>query len=65
MTGIADPAFMVLDQPSQVYFSKRLVPADGEEDEDLRVRDEDVKAVRMAFQVMGQVVLKVTFAFTA
>lgn len=56
---------MVLDQPSQVYFSKRLVPADAQEDEDLRVRDEDVKAVRMAFQVMGQVVLKVTFAFTA
>lgn len=51
------PAFMVLDQPSQVYFPKRLLPADAQKEEDLRVRDEDVNAVRMAFQVMGQVVL--------
>jgi hypothetical protein len=51
------PAFMVLDQPSQVYFPKRALPAEAEREEDLRVRDEDVNAVRMAFQVMGQVVL--------
>lgn len=52
------PAFMVLDQPSQVYFPKRvLAPANANEEEEPRLRDEDVEAVRMAFQVMGQVVL--------
>ncbi|MDP3612087.1 MAG: DUF3732 domain-containing protein, partial [Rubrivivax sp.] len=51
------PAFMVLDQPSQVYFPKRVLPVDADKEEDMRVRDEDVNAVRMAFQVMGQVVL--------
>ena len=53
------PAFMVFDQPSQVYFPKRVVArADQEERDEPRLPDEDVDAVRMAFQVMGQVVLK-------
>lgn len=52
------PAFMVLDQPSQVYFPKRVAArADQEEEDDPRLPDEDVNAVRMAFKVMGQVVL--------
>lgn len=52
------PAFMVLDQPSQVYFPKRIVaPVDVQEEDEPRLRDEDVDAVRMAFKVMGQVVL--------
>lgn len=58
------PAFLVLDQPSQVYFPKQVVaPAaseEGEEEQEVeepQLRDEDVDAVRMAFQVMGQVVL--------
>lgn len=52
------PAFMVLDQPSQVYFPKSVMAAaDAPEEDEPRLRDEDVDAVRMAFQVMGQVVL--------
>lgn len=54
------PAFLVLDQPSQVYFPKRVVTRveDQETDEEEpRLRDEDVDAVRMAFDVMGKVVL--------
>lgn len=54
------PAFLVLDQPSQVYFPKRVLARADKKDtdeEDPRLRDEDVFAVRMAFDVMGQVVL--------
>jgi hypothetical protein len=51
------PAFLVLDQPSQVYFPKRVVSRDVEVDDDPKVRDEDVDAVRKAFEVMGSVVL--------
>lgn len=53
------PAFLVLDQPSQVYFPKRIVaPSDDEEYEAIeepQLRDEDVDAVRQAFEVMGRV----------
>jgi len=55
------PAFLVLDQPSQVYFPKRIVarPEDDEveEVEEPQLRDEDVDAVRQAFEVMGRVAL--------
>lgn len=51
------PAFLVLDQPSQVYFPKRVVSRDVEVENDPKVRDEDVDAVRKAFEVMGSVVL--------
>lgn len=54
------PAFLVLDQPSQVYFPKRVlarVEDEETDEEELRLRDEDVDAVRMAFDVMGKVVL--------
>jgi hypothetical protein len=52
------PGFLILDQPSQVYFPKRvLVRSEDEEtdEEEPRLRDEDVDAVRMAFDVMGKV----------
>ncbi|MFC5520832.1 DUF3732 domain-containing protein [Polaromonas jejuensis] len=52
------PGFMVLDQPSQVYFPKRVVTRPDEEVEEPLFRDEDIDAVRKAFEVMGQVVLK-------
>lgn len=52
------PGFMVLDQPSQVYFPKRVVTRPDEEVEDPLIRDEDIDAIRKAFEVMGQVVLK-------
>jgi hypothetical protein len=51
------PAFLVLDQPSQVYFPKRVVSRDFEVDNDPKVRDEDMDAVRKAFEVMGSVVV--------
>jgi hypothetical protein len=52
------PAFLVLDQPSQVYFPKRIVAQPEEEDvEEPKLRDEDVDAVRQAFEVMGRVTL--------
>lgn len=52
------PGFMVLDQPSQVYFPKRVVTRPDEEVGEPQFRDEDIDAVRKAFEVMGQVVLK-------
>jgi hypothetical protein len=52
------PGFLVVDQPSQVYFPKNLVPRPDEEDQELRLRDEDVDAVRKVFKVLGEVVLK-------
>jgi hypothetical protein len=54
------PALLVLDQPSQVYFPKRVIARiqdDESAEEEPRLRDEDVAAVRMAFDVMGKVVL--------
>jgi hypothetical protein len=55
------PAFLVLDQPSQVYFPKRVMARSeddiDEEVEEPQLRDEDVDAVRQAFEVMGRVVL--------
>lgn len=55
------PAFLVFDQPSQVYFPKRIVARrEDEEDEEVeepQLRDEDVDAVRQAFEVMGRVAL--------
>lgn len=50
------PAFLVLDQPSQVYFPKHVLSRDVEVEDDPKVRDEDVAAVRKAFEVMGSVV---------
>ena len=50
------PAFLVLDQPSQVYFPKHVISRDIEAEDDPKVLDEDVDAVRKAFEVMGSVV---------
>lgn len=49
------PSFIVLDQPSQVYFPKRLVSRPDDPDDE-KLRDEDVEAVRKAFRVLSQVV---------
>lgn len=51
------PGFLVIDQPSQVYFPKNLVRRPDEEEQDLRLRDEDIDAVRKVFEVLGKVVL--------
>jgi len=50
------PGFLVMDQPSQVYFPKRLVVRETEIPEEPQLRDEDIEAVRKAFEVMARVV---------
>lgn len=52
------PGFLILDQPSQVYFPKNLVRRPDEEEQELRLRDEDIDAVRKVFEVLGKVVTK-------
>jgi hypothetical protein len=49
------PSFLVFDQPSQVYFPKRLAERPNEEgtEVDPKYRDQDVDAVRKAFQVLA------------
>lgn len=49
------PGFLVLDQPSQVYFPKRLVVRETEIPEEPQLTDEDIIAVRKAFDVMAHV----------
>lgn len=44
------PGLLVYDQPSQVYFPKRLVPDDAEA---IAWRDQDVIAVRKVFALLG------------
>jgi hypothetical protein len=43
------PSFIVYDQPSQVYFPKRVVNADQDPD----WRDEDVEAVKQLFSMLA------------
>lgn len=46
------PALLVYDQPSQVYFPKRLAKEDVEEP--VVLRDQDVQAVRKVFALLGK-----------
>jgi Protein of unknown function (DUF3732) len=46
------PAMLVFDQPSQVYFPKRVAHADDTEESQLR--DQDVIAVRKVFSLLGE-----------
>jgi hypothetical protein len=48
------PSFLVLDQPSQVYFPRKLAGKD--DNDDPRLADEDVAAVRKVFHVLGTTV---------
>ena len=50
------PSFIIMDQPSQVYFPKKLSTRADEGPDDPQLPDEDVEAVQKAFQVMGDVV---------
>lgn len=56
--GSPVPGFLVLDQPSQVYFPKPISHQDIVLEEEPKVRDEDMEAIRKAFEVMGSVVLQ-------
>lgn len=49
------PGFIVLDQPSQVYFPKRLADKENEGNPDPQFeKDEDVEAVRKIFKVLSK-----------
>ncbi|WP_029363925.1 DUF3732 domain-containing protein [Herbaspirillum lusitanum] len=50
------PSFLILDQPSQVYFPKKMTVRDSDPIDEPSIPDEDVDAVRKAFRVMGSVV---------
>ena len=50
------PGFIVMDQPSQVYFPKKLVVRENEDVEEPTLKDEDILAVHKAYEVMGEVV---------
>lgn len=50
------PSFIVYDQPSQVYFPKRLAVREAEADFDPEYKDEDIEAVRKAFATFSSVV---------
>jgi hypothetical protein len=53
------PSFIVYDQPSQVYFPKRLATLrDDEQENDLQfANDEDLEAVRKVFRVLSSVTI--------
>ncbi|MGH8602713.1 MAG: DUF3732 domain-containing protein [Gammaproteobacteria bacterium] len=48
--------FLVMDQPFQVYFPKKLVVRENETPEEPQLKDEDNEAVRKAFEVLAKVV---------
>ncbi|MBE0504980.1 MAG: DUF3732 domain-containing protein, partial [Desulfuromonadales bacterium] len=50
------PGFVVIDQPSQVYFPKKVVLRENETIEEPKFKDEDVEAVRKVFIVLSKVV---------
>ncbi len=50
------PGFVVIDQPSQVYFPKKVVLRENEPIEEPKFKDEDVEAVRKVFTVLSKVV---------
>lgn len=50
------PGFLVYDQPSQVYFPRRLARTQEGEDEDPQLGDEDIEAVRKIFETVASVI---------
>jgi len=50
------PSFLIMDQPSQVYFPKKLAVTEEETPEEPEFKDEDIEAVQKAFRVVGAVV---------
>lgn len=52
------PGFIVLDQPSQVYFPKKLAIREGETEESQKIKDEDLEAVKRFFQVFSKFISK-------
>jgi hypothetical protein len=52
------PNFIILDQPSQVYFPKRLATKESDTDVDYAssMNDEDIIAVHKVFETLSSVV---------
>jgi hypothetical protein len=50
------PGFLVYDQPSQVYFPRRIAGLRDSDELDPKLQDEDIEAVRKVFQVISKVV---------
>lgn len=50
------PGFIVYDQPSQVYFPKRLASTKHDIDLDPELTDEDIEAVQKVFKVFSSVI---------
>ena len=52
------PTFIIYDQPSQVYFPKRLPENSSEIDNDPDFKDEDIEALHKVFTVLSEMVTK-------
>jgi hypothetical protein len=50
------PGFLVYDQPSQVYFPRRLARSQSTESDDPELNDEDIEAVKKVFHTVASVV---------
>lgn len=50
------PRFLVYDQPSQVYFPRRLANSRSKSDEDPKLLDEDVNAVQKVFRTFADAI---------
>jgi predicted nucleic acid-binding Zn-ribbon protein len=50
------PGFLVYDQPSQVYFPRRLAERSDEQNEEFPLRDQDVEAVRRILNGMASAI---------
>jgi hypothetical protein len=53
----AVPAFLMIDQPSQVYFPKKLAGRKAKSDLDPKLDDDDAKRVRQLFVELAKVTL--------
>ncbi|HEY7337659.1 MAG TPA: DUF3732 domain-containing protein [Bryobacteraceae bacterium] len=55
LPGSPVPSFLVLDQPSQVYFPKKLAASPTEMDLDPKLAEDDVQRVHKIFEVLAAV----------
>jgi hypothetical protein len=53
------PAFLMIDQPSQVYFPKKLAGTKVRNELDPKLADDDVKRVRRIFQELARVAVEI------
>lgn len=61
LKNCAVPNFIVYDQPSQVYFPRRIASAKDdtfENTQDVKIRDEDIDSIRRFFDAFGKAIAK-------